>query len=75
VLVRCNHVARFIVNANDSIMQATERLGLVDCVRQLARRSRLQLLFFAVRQLQHHRLSALNRHANVETLMGEAGGQ
>jgi hypothetical protein len=33
------------------------------------------IALFAVRQLQHHRLSPLNRHANVETLMGKAGGQ
>jgi hypothetical protein len=31
VLVRLDHVARFIENANHSIMRPAEELGVVDC--------------------------------------------
>jgi hypothetical protein len=33
VLVRFDHTARFIVNANHNIMRAAAKLGVADCVR------------------------------------------
>ncbi len=37
VLVRVDHVARFIVNANHGVMGAAEKLGVTDCVRDCVR--------------------------------------
>jgi hypothetical protein len=37
LLVRVDHVARLIVNANHSIMRAAEKLRVPDCVRDCIR--------------------------------------